>query len=178
MRNALPVMPSVLGVVLRPLPLFPLARALQALTRRIAVRHPEILARLGGYADRRILLDVSDGPVALLLHPQSLRITVHRRAALPAHDVRLCGPLSAFLAMVHAAEDGDALFFSRDLTIEGDTEAALALRNAIDDAEIDLTEELAVIGGPFAPALRRAMAGAERATGMVLHRVDGTGAGA
>jgi predicted lipid carrier protein YhbT len=74
--------------------------------------------------------------------------------------------------MMHGAEDGDALFFSRDLTVEGDTAAVLALRNAMDDAELDLTEELAALAGPLASPLRRMLAGAERATGLHLHRAE------
>jgi predicted lipid carrier protein YhbT len=41
------------------------------------------------------------------------------------------------VGMLDGSYDGDALFFSRDLVIEGDTSAVLALRNALDDAEID-----------------------------------------
>jgi predicted lipid carrier protein YhbT len=41
------------------------------------------------------------------------------------------------LGMIDGTYDGDALFFSRDLTIEGDTEAVLALRNALENAEFD-----------------------------------------
>lgn len=37
--------------------------------------------------------------------------------------------------------DGDALFFSRDITIEGDTEAVLALRNALDDSNLDIIHD-------------------------------------
>jgi len=44
--------------------------------------------------------------------------------------------------MVDGTYDGDALFFSRDLSIEGDTEAVLALRNAIENADLDLSTVL------------------------------------
>ena len=64
-------------------------------------------------------------------------------------DCRIAGQLSALLGLVHGAVDGDALFFSRDLVIEGDTEAALALRNAVDDAELDLSEEIARLAPPW-----------------------------
>ena len=53
-------------------------------------------------------------------------------------DARIAGPLAALIGLVHGAYDGDALFFSRDLVIEGDTAAVLALRNAIDNEELDL----------------------------------------
>jgi predicted lipid carrier protein YhbT len=79
--------------------------------------------------------------------------------------------------MVHGALDGDALFFSRDIVIEGDTEAVLALRNAVDDAEIDLAAEVAAIAGPASPYVaeifRRAAPLAERMTGVTLTRSGG-----
>ena len=66
---------------------------------------------------------------------------------------------------MHGAFDGDALFFSRDLVIEGDTAAVLALRNAIDDAELDLSAEAQAMSGPFAAPVQtadRAGRGADR----------------
>ena len=39
--------------------------------------------------------------------------------------------------------DGDALFFSRDLMIEGDTEAVVCLRNALDDMDSNVIDEAA-----------------------------------
>lgn len=171
MSTDLPVLPAPVRLVLGPLPLFPLGRILRILTRRMSERHPDMLRRMGEYADRRFLIDATDLPHVLLLVPRSLAMTAHRRRHLPTHDVRLSGPLSAFLAMMHGAADGDALFFSRDLTVEGDTAAALALRNAMDDAELDLAEELASLAGPANHMLRTAVARAERLTGLVLHRI-------
>ncbi len=37
--------------------------------------------------------------------------------------------------MIDGSLDGDALFFSRALRVTGDTEAVVALRNALDDFE-------------------------------------------
>lgn len=177
MPRDLPAIPFAVGAALRPLPLFPLTRALSLLTRRMQARHPVMLRRLGEHADKRFLIDIVDLPHVLLLHARSADLTAHRRRPwLPAFDVRFAGRLSAFLAMMHGAEDGDALFFSRDLTVEGDTAAALALRNAIDDAELDLAEELAAVCGPFARPMRHAIARAERVTGLALHRMDMPGA--
>ncbi len=53
--------------------------------------------------------------------------------------------------------DGDALFFSRDLVIEGDTEAVLTLRNAIDGAGIGLVEIADSALGPLAGLARRVL---------------------
>ena len=167
----LPRLPRVLGLAAHPLPLLPLDLMLGRLTRRLAVAHPSMQRRLGSHAACRFLIDPLDLPWVLLLQPAAATMTAHPRRRPPAHDARIAGMLSAFLAMMHGAEDGDALFFSRDLTVEGDTAAVLALRNAMDDAELDLTEVLAALSGPLARPLRRVLAGAERATGLHLHRI-------
>ena len=170
MTNTLPRLPGPFGLALRPLPLPPLGLLLTGLTRRLCARRPVLLRRLGAHADRRFLIDATDLPMLLLLHPAAARMTAHRRSCPPQHDARIAGTLSALLAMLHGAQDGDALFFSRDLAVEGDTAAVLALRNAIDDAELDLTEEIAALAGPLAAPLRLAVAGAERLTGLALRR--------
>ncbi|NGM46166.1 hypothetical protein G5B31_11535 [Rhodobacter sp. SGA-6-6] len=149
-----------------------LGLALTALLRRIAAQKPAILSRLGPYQAARFLIDVTDGPVLLLMEPQARRITAHRRGKAPAHDAAITGRLSAFLAMLHGVEDGDALFFSGALEIAGDTSAVLALRNALDDAELDLTAELAALAGRFGAWLRSASALAARQSGYALSREE------
>lgn len=156
-----------------PLPLAPASLALSQLMRRIAARHPSILRRLGPHAEVPVLIDVTDAPVLLLIEPARRRLTAHRRSRAPAARATIRGRLAAFLAMLHAAEDGDALFFSGELEISGDTAAVLALRNALDDAELDLTEELALLGGPAAGLVRRFSAMVARASGLVLSRPGG-----
>lgn len=169
----LPHLPRPLAFAARALPLAPLTLMLALMTQRMTRAHPAMLQRLGPYADRLFLIDPVDLPFVFLLCPANAALSAHRRRHIPKHDARLVGPMSAFLAMMHGAEDGDALFFSRDLTIEGDTSAVLALRNAIDDAELDLSGEIAAASGLLGPMLRRAMAQAERVTGLALHRMDG-----
>ncbi len=171
----LPTMPRALALAIRPLPLLPLSVALGAVARRMTRSHPSMLKRLGDHGGKRFLIDPTDLPFVLLMVPARASVTALRRGERTAHDARLAGPLSAFLAMLHGAEDGDALFFSRDLTIEGDTSAVLALRNAIDDAELDLSAELAGAGGRFGTLIRRALERTERATGLALHRMDDHG---
>lgn len=174
----LPTLPRPVTLAARPLPLLPVSVALTGFVRRLTRQHPSMLRRLGAYAEQRFLLDPTDLPFVLLLQPggSAPKVTAHRRHRPPPYDSRITGALSAFLAMMHAGEDGDALFFSRELEIKGDTAAVLALRNAIDDAELDLTEELATLKLPFVGAmpasLRRMMAAAERLTGFALHRLD------
>lgn len=152
------------------LPLAPLSSLLSFLMRRIAARHPTILRRLGARARCRFLLDVTDAPLLILMEPMLRRITVWHRDRPPAYDAAIRGRLSGFLAMLHGAEDGDALFFSGELEISGDTSAVLALRNALDDAELDLTAELVALGGPAGPLIETLAELVERASGLSLQR--------
>lgn len=79
------------------------------------------------------------------------------------------GELVLLLALLEGRIDGDAVFFSRDLAVSGDMEAMLALRNALDDCEINLPSDLADMAGPLAPLVRRAGEQIrERALGRVL----------
>ncbi|MDV7269331.1 SCP2 sterol-binding domain-containing protein [Thioclava sp. A2] len=169
-------LPRALALALRPLPLAPLSLALSQLAQRMVNAHPGLMRRMGEHAGARFLLDPTDLPFTLEVCVDGATVRAHRRTAPPDYNARIAGPLSAFLAMMHGAEDGDALFFSRDLVIEGDTGAVLALRNAIDDSELDLTEEIAAIGGPAGGILRRALQRAEARTGLSLHRIDPFGA--
>ncbi|MDQ7774695.1 MAG: SCP2 sterol-binding domain-containing protein [Paracoccus aminovorans] len=169
-----PLPPLIRRLAPPPLAAPALGLMLTRLLRRIAREKPAILSRLGGYQNARFLIDVQDGPVLLLMQPLTRKITaLPRRAPEPAHDAAIRGRLSAFLAMLHGAEDGDALFFSGELQISGDTSAVLALRNALDDAELDLTEELAGLSRPPLDRwLRRASALAERQSGYALSRKE------
>ncbi|WP_347266021.1 SCP2 sterol-binding domain-containing protein [Paracoccus sp. (in: a-proteobacteria)] len=150
--------------------LAPISAILARLMRSSIDRHPSVLQRMGPAASARFLIDVTDAPMVLLLEPAEGRVRAHFRDRPPAHDATIHGRLSAFLAMLHGEVDGDALFFSGELTIDGDTGAVLALRNALDDAELDLTEELASLSARAAPMVRRLAALAERQTGLSLSR--------
>lgn len=170
----LPHLPPPLTWAAKPLPLEPLSLMLTRLTQQLLRRHPALQRRLGAHANRSFLLDLTDLPCLLLLEPGTAtpRVSAHARHRAPAHDTRIAGLTAAFLGMMHGSLDGDALFFARDLVIEGDTAAGLALRNAIDDAELDLTVELGVLVKPLAPVLNRLLPLAERLSGLALHRMD------
>jgi predicted lipid carrier protein YhbT len=174
----IPLFPLIGARLLAPLPAGPLSLALGHVARGMAERHPGMFARLGPHAEKRFLIDPTDLPFSFLIRPQPARprIDVLRRAAPSAWDCRIAGPLAALLGMVHGAYDGDALFFSRDIVIEGDTEAALALRNAIDDAELDLfteaAENLGAAGRLAGRRLHPLVRVAGRITGVALTRSE------
>ncbi|MCW9043007.1 MAG: SCP2 sterol-binding domain-containing protein [Pseudopelagicola sp.] len=171
MTEDLPEIPQTVQVAMRPLPLRPVSILLSRLARRVAARHPDLFERMGEYGGARFALDMTDQPFVLLLdlgHGDP-SIKAMRRARVGAVDATIRGPVSGFLGMMHGTLDGDALFFSRDLAVEGDTSSVLALRNAIDDAELDLAEEIG-IGSTSVKLLRQAFGVVERATGLPLNR--------
>lgn len=171
-QTQIPLCPAALARLLRVAPLGPLSLSLTACSRRIAKRHPGLFRRLGEHSRTRFVLDPTDLPVVLCLDPNDGRPTVRVTRRKCEGAARISGPLAALLGLVHGAYDGDALFFSRDLVIEGDTAAALALRNAVDDAELDISQEIAVMSGPFSGVLLRAVGFAERRTGVCLARPE------
>jgi predicted lipid carrier protein YhbT len=148
----IPRFPAAAAAALRFAPLAPLSLACARLVQTLVQRHPSLFARLGSLADKTFLIDPTDLPFVFRLEPQpdAPRLEALRREDAGPWDARIAGPLAALLGMVHGVYDGDALFFSRDLVIEGDTEAVLALRNAIDNEEIDLADEAAALFGPLA----------------------------
>ncbi len=163
-------------MAMRALPLAPLSISMTAYARRVAKSHPGLFRRLGVHDHARFVLDPTDLPFVICLEPNggTPRVQVMRGPGEGA--ARIAGPLAALLGLVHGAFDGDALFFSRDLVIEGDTAAALALRNAVDDAELDLSQEIAAMSGPLAAPIKRLIGFAERRTGVSLTRPEEVGA--
>lgn len=177
--TALPSIPAPIANLMAPMPLLPLRFVLQRVAESVGRRHSALFARLGGFAAKTFLVDPTDLPFVLKLCPQPghPRIEPRPREEAGAWDARIAGPLAALIGMIHGNYDGDALFFSRDLAIEGDTEAVLALRNAIDDAELDLPTEIAAALGfantPVDHVARRIMSAMSRMTGFALTRSDG-----
>ena len=150
-------LPGFIAVAIRPLPLRPLELALQYLTSSLAARYPELLERLEAGGSRRCAIDPTDLPIVIVLEPRGRTIDVRvvRNFEQGIAEAHISGPLQALVGLVNGAYDGDALFFSRDLNVEGEIETVLAFRNAIDDAEIDLLAEVLAPTGIFAAALSR-----------------------
>lgn len=109
------------GALLRlaPVPLFPLQPLLGRIVRKIAALRPEIFDRIGPHTAKCFIIDPENMPFVLVLHPDP------ERPRLRA-----------------------ALFFTRELVIEGDTEAAVCLRNALDDLDGSIADDIADMFGP------------------------------
>jgi predicted lipid carrier protein YhbT len=174
--HPVPLIPAVVSFGLWPVPLAVIALALSHLVQSIADRHPSMFDRLGEHAGKRLVLEPIDLPfvIAIALDPMRPAVSIARPDRRPRADARIAGPIAALIGLIHGRYDGDALFFSGDITVEGDIETILALRNALDDAEIDLLQESAAILGPLSGLAERLMRPAapivERYTGLALTR--------
>ena len=141
---------------MRPLPLWPLQLVLTAFLQRVMTRNPAIFDRLSGHAQARFGIDPTDLPFCFVIEASPPRLTVVRE--LPGSlDARISSSLANLLALLEGRVDGDALMFSRELVVEGDVEAVLALRNAIDDAQLDLVSELGTLFGPLRQPVESAL---------------------
>jgi predicted lipid carrier protein YhbT len=160
----LPTIPPLLAFAMRPLPLLPLQLVLTAVLERIHRHNPAMFDRLGEHARARFGIKPIDLPFAFVVEARPPRLSVVRD--LPRGlDARVSASLANLLALLEGRVDGDALMFSRELVVEGNVEAVLALRNAIDDAQLDLAAELSSLFGPLGAPARRAF---EAARGRVI----------
>ena len=141
--------PTVLRRLFAPAPLFIMQPVLSKIVRHIAKTRPELFERIGPHKDKLFLIDPTNLPFvfALKAHPLTPSFKAYRRHRVPKTDAKIAGTFLTLLDMVDGRLDGDALFFTRALSIEGDTEAVVCLRNAIDDIDGSIAEDTADLFG-------------------------------
>jgi predicted lipid carrier protein YhbT len=148
-------------LVLAPLPLLPLQPALHRIINSIVRNKPELFHRIGIHKNRLFLIDPLNMPFVLLLRPdpQQPFLRAYRRTDSIQYDARIAGTFLTLLDMIDGKLDGDALFFSRDLIVEGNTEAVVCLRNALDDMDGSIADDVVAVyglpGRTFLALLRR-----------------------
>lgn len=137
-------------LLLRPVPMFVFQPILARIARAIAAKHPGLFARLGPHAKKTFVIVPSNLPFVLVLKPDPDRVQFHacRSETEVVADARIGGTFLNLLRLVDGRMDGDAIFFSRDLKVEGDTEAIVSLRNALDDIEGSIAGDVAALFGP------------------------------
>lgn len=135
-------------LILSPVPLPVAQLAARLAFARIISRHPRFVERLGEYAGRTYCIAPDDLPFEFRVTPRLGLVRADRRARGSGGDVRITGALVPLLALAEGRLDGDAEFFGRQIAIEGDMEAMLALRNALESDAIDFVSDLAP-GGPL-----------------------------
>lgn len=154
----------LLGFLLRPAPKAPLRLAVAFAMAAMARRHRAVFERLVGLDNPVFVIEPTDLPVRFVLSvalpSPRLTVLVDGEEPDPAPAATIRGPMPALIDLLEGRIDGDALFFSRTLAVEGDTAAVVALRNAVDGADISLVEDLLAPLGPLgAPARALVRAG-------------------
>ncbi|GIK50081.1 MAG: SCP2 sterol-binding domain-containing protein [Hyphomonadaceae bacterium] len=141
-RRAAPAPSSLALALLQP--------ALARIVGTIARKHPALFERLGAHRAARFVIDPVDLPFGLYLEPNPHKplLRAFSRRETPAHDARIAGRFARLMRMIDSDQDGDAMFFSRDLQVSGDTEAVVSLRNALDNLDTPLSEAAASVYGP------------------------------
>lgn len=147
-------LPRLQNMPLRLLALVPLALlqpVLGHIATHVAKSHPTLFARLGSHTSKRFLIDPTDLPFVLVLIPDAAKphLKPYRRHEYPRHDASIAGTFFDLLDMIAGTLDGDALFFARGLRVSGDTEAVVALRNALDDVDGDVADTILSAFGPL-----------------------------
>lgn len=146
-------MPPPIQPLLFALRLIPDALHTQILARLCThlLRGQSIAGRLDHLQGRRIAIHITDSGNRLVFE---IRGTQLRATRTDTADVTLHGSLTDFWRLATRAEDPDTLFFHRRLSLEGDTETGLYIKNLLDALEFDWPAHVtAVLGQPAASRL-------------------------
>lgn len=158
MSDQLPMPANILKGALHLVPPPLLQPGLRWIMRRLRAEHPALFRRLCRLAPASILFEPDDTPHRFLLTitANDLRLTLAH--GTPRAAVRIKGRLAMLLSLLEGRIDSDTLFFSRDVSISGDTAAAVAFRNTLDGEAISLLGDALAAAGPLqAPARRLAL---------------------
>ena len=147
-------LPKILRILAFPAGVLPFGPALTRAVRRLARRRPEVFERLGPFGRSSFLIEPTDLDISFLMIPagREAQIRCVRRGADLPSDVQIRAPLLVLLGLLDGTFDGDALFFNRVISVSGRTDALVALRNAIEEAELSPSNFLG-IGGMAAKVL-------------------------
>lgn len=91
----------------------------------------ELYDRLQGH---EIAIEVKDTPVRMSFRVSGHHFVPVRPSGAPL--VRFRASVRDFMLLAAREEDADTLFFGRRLVVEGDTEAALLVKNTLDALEL------------------------------------------
>lgn len=143
-------LPEPLRFLLKPAAFLPIGQILTLGIRRFAGRRPDVFDRLGTYRGAHYLVEPTDVPMSFLIEPDgtAARIKSLRSTMGVEKDVHIKGPILILLGLLDGTFDGDALFFNRMISVTGRTDALVALRNSIEEAELQPSDFLGLKGEP------------------------------
>lgn len=130
-------LPALLTSLGQRLPAFPGSLLCVAALNLVLKPHlPDDLR--AGLAGRHLRVRVSDAGVGFDFTWRGDGFAALRPAGVPDLEIGACA--RDFIALAKREQDPDTLFFSRRLSMEGDTELGLLVKNTLDAIELPLTE--------------------------------------
>lgn len=141
-------LPQIVRVLFPAFGAAPLGMLLTGSIRALARRRPRLFDRLGAHRSATFFIDPTDLAFAFTVVPdgEMTLVRVVAKAATATADVVIRGPILMLLGLLDGSLDGDALFFHRVISVSGRTEAVVALRNAIEEAELRPADLLGIHG--------------------------------
>ncbi|CAA6606174.1 conserved hypothetical protein [Rhodospirillaceae bacterium LM-1] len=164
------------GLALRPMPPKALEPLLGLAMRLVERRHPRLIERLAELAPARIVIEPRDTHHRFLIDINEGSAPVRLMLAHEDDEAQatISGRLATLIDLMEGRIDGDSLFFTRELTVTGDTALIVALRNTLDGEEISVLDDVLAFLGPFAqPAARLIAVADEMAKRLALRAQDG-----
>lgn len=130
-------LPAILASLGQRLPAFPGSLlCVAALNLALKPHLPDDVR--AGLAGRHLRVRVSDAGVAFDFTWRGEGFAALRAAGVPDLEIGAC--TRDFIALAKREQDPDTLFFSRRLSMEGDTELGLLVKNTLDAIELPVTE--------------------------------------
>jgi O2-independent ubiquinone biosynthesis accessory factor UbiT len=108
------------------------------------MRGQSFTQRLPALDGKVVRIDIHDAPAHVDFVIQGSRIIP---ATGQTPDVTIRGGIEDFWQLAARAEDPDTLFFNRRLSIEGDTETGLHVKNLLDALDYDLEAHVRAVLG-------------------------------
>lgn len=139
-------LPQIVRVLFPAFAAPPLGILLTGSIRALARRQPRLFDRLGAHRSTTFFIDPTDLAFAFTVVPDGAKTLVRVVGKAATADVVIRGPILMLLGLLDGSLDGDALFFHRIISVSGRTEAVVALRNAIGEAELRPADLLGVQG--------------------------------
>jgi predicted lipid carrier protein YhbT len=163
-------LPFLMRLLAAPSGALPLGFLLTRSLRDLARRKPEIFERLGEHRRTAFFIDPTDLGYAFAIVPdgRAAEVKMVSKNASAGSDVTVRGPLLSLLGLLDGTFDGDALFFSRGISVGGRVDALLALRNAIEDANLKPSDFIGlggIVGSAADSVVLNTIAAARRLAG-------------
>ena len=131
------VLPNPVGLVLSRLPAYPGSLLLVTALNRILARQLPSDVRLI-LLHKKMRIHVRDARLAFDFTCTGERFTACQ--SQQEVDLTISASAQDFLRLAQREEDPDTLFFSRRLSMEGDTELGLVVKNALDALELPVLD--------------------------------------